>query len=122
MVIQVLQVADAGIQNDKTMYMDVTPIHVKGRVCLPAKYVAEVFGYEVSFDANTNTAFLRGSTSIDTTNPPIQTPAPKPEAVSQISGWTTITDTTFGYSLLMPQCLLWNKLKWIYPVLISKAI
>jgi hypothetical protein len=41
---------DAGTSTKNFIPMDVVPEIVDGRVCLPARYVAEGFGYRVRWD------------------------------------------------------------------------
>ncbi len=41
-----------------TKQMDVTPIDVNGRICIPARFFAQVFGYQVSWDQANNAVLL----------------------------------------------------------------
>lgn len=44
--------------NGQPRQMDVAPVIVKGRTYLPARWVAEAFGYEVHWDAGTKTVLV----------------------------------------------------------------
>lgn len=51
--------------NDRRVEMDVAPVIVPpGRVCLPARFVAEAFGYRVSWDAATQAVTVEESASV----------------------------------------------------------
>lgn len=42
----------------ETRQMDVTPLLIKDRVYLPARYVAEAFGFEIMYDGNSQTVTI----------------------------------------------------------------
>ncbi|MGI9861706.1 copper amine oxidase N-terminal domain-containing protein [Moorella naiadis] len=49
----------------KTVPMDVAPVLIKGRVYLPARYVAEALGYTVSWDEQKQAVYITSSASED---------------------------------------------------------
>lgn len=42
-----------------TVQMDTAAVIVSGRTCAPVRYLAEYFGYEVGWDASTNTVIIK---------------------------------------------------------------
>ncbi len=55
MTIQLVIGRDILIENSQWSRTDAAPVISQGSACLPAKYVAEAFGYAVSWDASTQT-------------------------------------------------------------------
>lgn len=51
--------------NDTAYTMDVTPVIINGRTLAPARYVAEAFGYYVSWDEMTQSVLISKKTNFD---------------------------------------------------------
>ncbi|MEW6447444.1 MAG: copper amine oxidase N-terminal domain-containing protein [Bacillota bacterium] len=64
--------------NGQAERMDVAPVIKKGRTYLPARWVAEAFGYEVAWDAGTKTVLVY---------PPGQVVKPEPQPVGYKIDW-----------------------------------
>lgn len=71
--------------NGQPKQMDVAPVIVKGRTYLPARWVAEAFGYEVSWDAGTKTVLVA---------PPGQVVKPQPQPVGYRIDWSAAKNGT----------------------------
>lgn len=92
--------------NGRARTMDVAPVIVKGRTYLPARWVAEAFGYEVSWDAGTKTVLVC---------PPGQVVKPEPKPAGYRIDWNAAKNGT----LQPPAGAIAPPDKWGFP---AKAV